>query len=102
LACVKEDIDYFYSIFKTTGEYNLYYRKRENRREQGLINCSSLELSNFLKSNDYLIKSVASPTKILLNIPEEFQSYFYLGFSDGDGCFYYNTKKNNDTICNYW
>lgn len=93
LECVKEDIDYFYPIFLTTGEYNLSYRKREGRREQGLINCSSLELSSFLKTNDYLFKSTTTPSKILSIIPKNLHSYFYLGWSDGDGCFYYNDKK---------
>ena len=28
LECIKEDIDYFYPIFQTTGEYGLYIRER--------------------------------------------------------------------------
>jgi len=93
IECVKEDINFFYPVFKETGEYNLYYRHRKNRKEQGIINCSSYELSNFLKDNDYLEKSMLSPYKILSKIPENLIHYFYLGWSDGDGCFYYNTKK---------
>jgi len=93
IECNREDIDFFYPIFKETGEYNLYYRHRKNRKEQGIINCSSYELSNFLKDNDYLEKSLLSPNKILSKIPENLIHYFYLGWSDGDGCFYYNTKK---------
>lgn len=37
-------------------------------------------------------KSVVSPSKILSRIPDKLKSYFFLGFSDRDGCFY---KKKN-------
>ena len=90
IECVREDMNNFYPIFKTVGEFNLYYRDRENRRPQGTINCSSLELSNFLKENDYTNKSLSSPTKILSHIPENLHKYFFLGWSDGDGCFYHS------------
>jgi hypothetical protein len=94
IECVKEDINYFYPIFKTTGDYSLTFRHRENRREQGCIYCSSVEVANFLKMNDYLIKSKTTPSKILNIIPKELHSYFFLGWSDGDGCFYYNNTKS--------
>jgi len=90
IECVREDINNFYPIFETFGKFNLYFRNRENRSPQGIINCSSLELSNFLKENDYTNKSLASPIKILNNIPENLHRYFFLGWSDGDGCFYYS------------
>ena len=93
IECNRDDIDFFYSVFKETGEYNLYYRHRKNRKEQGVINCSSYELSNFLKENNYMEKSLLSPNKILSKIPENLIHYFFLGWSDGDGCFYHNTKK---------
>lgn len=90
LECVIDDINEFYPIFETVGQFNLYSRSRENRKTQGNINCSSFELSNFLKENDYLSKSKTSPKKILEQIPEELHRYFFLGWSDGDGCFYYS------------
>lgn len=90
IECVSEDINNFYPIFESVGEFNLYYRNRENRKPQGIINCSSLGLSNFLKENDYTNKSLSSPTKILYIIPENLHRYFFLGWSDGDGCFYHS------------
>ena len=75
IECVREDINNFYPIFETVGEFNLYYRDRENRRPQGTINCSSLELSNFLKKmitqiNHYLLQQKYYPSylKICINI----------------------------------
>jgi hypothetical protein len=88
IECLKEDVESFHPIFKTVGEFNFYTREREGRRPQSTLNCCSLELSTFLKENDYTNKSFVSPTKILKLIPENLQRYFYLGWSDGDGCFY--------------
>lgn len=92
LECVEDDICVFYSIFQQTGNFNLYHRNRKNRKPQGIINCSSFNLSTFLKNNDYLNKSILSPMKILSLIPETLKNYFYRGWVDGDGCFYYNKK----------
>jgi hypothetical protein len=92
IECVKDDIDIFYPIFQKTGNFNLYYRNRENRKPQGIINCSSYYLSQFLKTNDYSNKSELSPIKILSLIPFELKHYFFRGWVDGDGCFYYNKK----------
>ena len=46
LECVIDDINEFYPIFETVGQFNLYSRSRENRKTQGTINFSSFELSN--------------------------------------------------------
>jgi hypothetical protein len=93
IECVKDDIDYFYPIFQTTGNFNLTERQRPNRRLQGTISKSSIELSTFLKENDYGSKSLLSPNKIINKIPKHLIHYFYLGWSDGDGCFYYSKTK---------
>lgn len=94
VECIKNDIDIFFPIFQKTGNYNLYYRQRKNRQEQGIINVSSFNLSNFLKENDYLLKSKLSPNKILSLIPNELKNYFFRGWVDGDGCFYINEKTS--------
>lgn len=95
IECIKEDINYFYPIFQKTGDFNLYERQRHNRKPQGIINGCSLKLSNFLKENDYTNKSLTSPSKIISKIPKNLLHYFYLGWSDGDGCFYHNKTLNN-------
>jgi hypothetical protein len=93
LQCLKEDIDYFYPIFQTTGKYNLYYKKQSlNNKMSGTINCSSYHFHSFLKENGYFTKSTSSHKKILSIIPHHLHSYFILGLSDGDGCFYINMK----------
>ena len=71
IECVKDDIEYFYPIFQTTGDFKLSERQRPNRRLQGTISKSSLELSTFLKENDYGDKSLSSPNKIISRIPKD-------------------------------
>lgn len=95
LQCLKEDIDYFYPIFQTTGQYNLYHKKQSlNNKISGTINCSSPQLHSFLKENGYLNKSISSHKTILSNIDLNLHQYFLLGLSDGDGCFYINMKNH--------
>lgn len=93
LECISEDINNIFPLFIKTGTYNLYHRNRKNRQPQSTINCSSFELASFLKENDYLDKSSVAPIKILSKIPNELKKYFFLGWSDGDGCFYIKEKQ---------
>lgn len=95
LQCLKEDIDYVYPIFQTTGKFNLYYKKQPlNHKISGTINFSSKPISDFLKDNMYLTKSSSSHNDILSKIPEHYHNYFFLGLSDGDGCFYHSLDFN--------
>lgn len=94
LQCLKDDIDYFYPIFKTTGEYNLLYKKQPlNDKICGTIQFSSREVSEFLKENDYINKSISSHRKIMENISKHLWPEFLLGLSDGDGCFYIHMDR---------
>lgn len=95
LQCLQDDIDYFLPIFQTTGEFNTYTKKQSlNNKLSGTINFSSKPIADFLKENDYTNKSLYSPCKILSHIPTNLHKYFFLGWNDGDGCFYYNSKSN--------
>ena len=97
LQCSKEDIDYFLPIFRKTGDVNVYYKHQSlNSKISGTIHFSSKIIADFLKENDYTSKSISSPTKILSFIPKNLHKYFFLGWNDGDGCFYFS--KNFTTI----
>ncbi|MEK7087086.1 MAG: LAGLIDADG family homing endonuclease [Patescibacteria group bacterium] len=62
-------------------------------REQTEIRITNKDFANFLKENDYLIKSGASPNKILSLIPNNFHQYWYRGYMDGDGTYSTNGTK---------
>lgn len=68
----------------STGER---LRKGRTKKVFRMSVCSKL-IVDFLIENDYLNKSLASPNKILSKIPKNLKHYFWLGYSDGDGCFY--------------
>jgi hypothetical protein len=88
----KKVLDYF-------GKWSYHYRNRERYgvRCKPLTNayiCDNL-LHKFLEENDYLEKSMKSPTKILSKIPKELIGYFLLGMVDGDGCFYFKENQSS-------
>lgn len=97
----KDSID-IKTVFDKTGEWTNYsykkYDKRTNKNyDTFIITTSNRNLVDFLIENDYDKKSKISPDKILSKIPEEYKSYFFRGYSDGDGCFY-NYKNNQQYI----
>lgn len=57
-----------------------------NHKTQSVLEINHKGLHAFLKSNDYDIKSGASPDKILTIIPEVLRHYWWRGYFDGDGC----------------
>jgi hypothetical protein len=89
------DIEY---IFNNVGIWKKYkiIRKNSKHKPQLKFRVTDESLYNFLKENDYDIKSMKSPNKIIEKIPENNRKYFFKGIFDGDGCFYY---KNNTRQC---
>lgn len=90
------DADYYFPIFqKLNKKWKISYRKQPlNDKITGRIDLSDKILWEFLKVNDYDIKSYNPPTKILSIIPKQYHSCFIRGWVDGDGCFYYNYKNS--------
>lgn len=66
---------------------------------------SNKQLYNFLLSMDYNTKSTSSPNKILNIIPKPLQRYWFLGYFDGDGCWYIGNRyyfKSSSTYEQDW
>lgn len=95
IELTKKDCDEIIPIFLSTGKWHISERKAtKERKARGRIATAQRPLYNFLKTNDYEIKSTASPTKILRIIPQKLKQFWWRGYFDGDGCFYFN-KKNH-------
>jgi hypothetical protein len=92
LEKVKIDLYNINDIMMSVIEWNISYRKRENRLEQMKYSLNNRLLSEYFSSYNFNDKSNVSPNKLLSNISEKNKKYFYLGLSDADGCFYYNNK----------
>lgn len=66
-------------------------KQKESWKQCSRAYVSHKILANYLKNNDFCIKSIASPTKILNRIPKKFHHMFFRGWFDADG-------SNNEII----
>lgn len=88
-----KDFEEIKFIFDKIGNFKIRERKRIN--SENLLTkisiCNAL-FKNFLMENDFLNKKEKNLEKILSKIDENLVYYFWRGFSDGDGCFYFHNK----------
>jgi hypothetical protein len=86
---VKDDADLIYEMIKNVGKViTIDYDSICGWRPTRSICIFHRILADHLKSLDYGEKSKSSPTKILEIMEKDVQRFFWLGFLDGDGCFY--------------
>lgn len=85
---VSDDAIVLEKIFLSTGRWHVFNRKRENYRPQTKFQCSSKMLYNHLKKLGFN-HAGKCPKKILKTIPKNLQHYWFRGYFDGDGCWYY-------------
>lgn len=99
IKILEDDMRELKPIFDKLGKWNYYVRTYENStwRNAETMMTNNKRIFNFLTDYDYNKKSVVSPDKILSKIPDDLKSYFILGLSDGDGCFYYYNPKKGST-----
>jgi len=95
---VKEDFDQIIEFFNVWGKWNTKYRNRQNRKIRGTAINFDSDFGWFLVKNDYLSKSHAEPTKILSVIPNDLKKYWWRGFIDADGCFYFDKRASQFSI----
>ncbi len=98
LEIIKDDLDQIINAFNVWGQWSIYFRKRKNRQEQGIITSFDNKFGWFLTINDYLTKSIVEPSKILSIIPGSLHQYWWRGFVDADGCFYSNGTTSQFSI----
>lgn len=94
LEIIKSDFDNISNLFQN---WTISYRNRKNRQPQARAQTSNGLLYDFLVQHNYLNKSGGSPSSIINHIPEQYRSYWYLGYIDGDGSWYTNYKNS----CNH-
>ena len=92
LEVVKRDGLLFHEMIKNIGHFSISYRTRKNRQEQMAIRICNREICRYLAELGFKEKSKISPEKVLKTINPQIHSYFWLGFFDGDGCFYHKDK----------
>lgn len=103
INCSETDVNDVTGVFKKTGEWNFSkpIKKFFNNKEvktQKRISSTTWGLFEILKKNDYVIKSVSTPDKILNQIPQNLKKYWYRGFLDGDGCIKLGKKYGIEVV----
>jgi hypothetical protein len=98
-----EDISEIFESLGSLGEFGSNSKIQKGRTNVMTTKyTNNIYIHNFLKENDYFVKSKASPTKILSKIPKHLHNYFWRGMSDGDGCFYFKKIKSNSYVRQYF
>jgi len=96
LSIKESDSHEILSILNSFGKWRInYYNKKLNNKiyNQACIRVNDKYIKDFLIENNFLKKSLISPSKILTKIPENIKNYFFRGLIDGDGCF--SSKKRS-------
>lgn len=94
---VSEDAAFLSDIFKELP-FKSHIRKRKSTwKETTTFYLNDKKVFNHFVSLGYTTKSVDAPVKPLLEIPEYLHSYFFRGYFDGDGCFYFKPNPNKLT-----
>lgn len=91
----KLDFEALGNVFDSLGKWGVYKvnKTKRHRIETVCVRTGNKPLVEFLVHNDYSIKSIAAPVKILSRIPEHLKHYFWRGYFDGDGTL--TCKKRN-------
>lgn len=92
---ISEDINNLEYIFMKCFKWNKHIRKRNKWKETTTFYKNSKELSLFLQSKNFHQKN-----NIDINfISKKLLRYFLLGYIDGDGCYYFNSKLHLRQFC---
>lgn len=95
---VTDDAHDILPLFNETGKWSVYTQTPNGCREATITQTNNRPFAEFLDKMDYITKSNASAEKILNFIPEHLRRYWWLGYIDGDGCFYIGKKGQEISI----
>jgi len=92
ISLVKEDADFLKPIILSFGDWhvNEKYYNSCSQKPQIKFCFSNKVVSDFLKSLGFCEKSGGSAQRVLDVIPLHLHNFFWLGLTDGDGCFTYS------------
>lgn len=100
LSMVKKDArEVFNNLATELGRWSIYDIAPQNERAQRQWKAILTGIMYHLfVDTDYPIKSGGSQNKILDKIPESLRHYFWLGYVDGDGCWYVGRTANQFSL----
>ena len=89
-SIVSDDADMLRPIFLSSGRWKEYYRRRKHWKPVTAFHTNNKYLFEFLSGLGYTNKSELSCQQAVRYLPENLRSYFWRGYFDADGCFYFN------------
>jgi hypothetical protein len=89
---VSDDAIILEKIFLSTGKWHIFQRHRKGFRASTKFTCNSKLLYEYLIDLGFNAKN-KSPDKLLKTIPKKLRSYWFRGYFDGDGCWYFNSQN---------
>jgi intein/homing endonuclease len=98
LAMVKEDLDGISWVFDKIGKMSKTHVDPSNPRWKKVTRYTihSTKLAKKLIEYDFHIKSQASPSKIMRDMPKDNVHHFLRGWMDGDGC--WSLKRERSAV----
>jgi hypothetical protein len=98
IELVEEDLSSLETLFKTFGTYTIRRRSRKDRQPQMSITIQDGELATWLISLGFKEKSLTSAVNLLEKIEPKLKHYWFRGYFDGDGCFYYGANSVKQAV----
>lgn len=89
---VSDDAIVIEKIFLSTGQWHIFQRHRIGYRPQTKFSCNSKVLYEHLVLKGFKTEN-KSPLDLLKTIPKKLHRYWFRGYFDGDGCWYFNAKN---------
>lgn len=89
----ESDAEVLKDLFLSCGTWYVNTQYRINKKPLVTFGTTNKFLLKYLTDYDYDKKSFISPDKILYSIPTQYHHYWFMGYFDGDGCFYHHKKR---------
>lgn len=90
---ISDDAIVIEEVFLSTGDWHIFQRHRKGYKPQTKFTCNSKMLYEHLIKIGFKEKHKC-PNKLLKTIPKKLQHYWFRGFFDGDGCWYFSRQNH--------
>lgn len=91
IEIISDDAIILEKVFLSTGKWHIFNRTRAGYKPQTKFSCNAKILYEHLIELGFKNKNKC-PQKLLKTIPKNLQNYWFRGYFDGDGCWYFNPK----------
>jgi len=98
ITLINDDFNDIFSKIYCVKNWKIFFGDKTKLHTN--IRLNNKDLCDFFRNYNYENKTYCSFEKVWNDIPIEYRGYFLRGYTDGDGCIYYNYKYNKITTKN--